>query len=438
MGIFRKLLRYKSQKQQPDIQFGRYADSEKQEANYVAWDRAAQSFENEKYLDSFRYFFDFLADPTTDNLKYELKPGRIEFMIYQGSKIISGAADQFRLKAEAKIARVEEFHLGWLRMLAEENFDLKYCRYALDSDDNIVLVFDTYVEDGSPEKLYRALKELATTADKKDDVLLNEFDRLKSINFTHTRHISQKEKEVKYQFFCDSIDSLISELESGKLNVRQIPGGMSYLLLAWIYKTDYLLKPEGVIMECVEQCHDIFFNNSTMVLDQKNDLIYRHIQEIKQIEKENFFKELYEVKSTFGIALPSGHDRLTELIDAQIQDVDWYLSNHFDAYALAICNYITGYALFAYALPAPSKDLIHLFYKITEDSFFRDLGYDQHYISHDNLHKSKILNALKQIKLKYKSEFPALELNIKTLDFTDKVRFSVSYLNMIRDIGISL
>lgn len=437
MSLFTKLFKTRKENPDPAIQFGRYSDTNKTEPNYEAWEKSITCFENEKFLDCYKFFLEFLNDEKTENVQFRMLPGRIEFTIYQGSKIISGHADQFKLRAESKIAKVKTAELGWLRLLTEENYDLKFCKYALDEQNNITIIFDTYVEDGGPDKLYHALKELATTADKKDDILISEFNSLEQINFLHTRYISENEKKVKYLFFKKSISDVIDILESGRLNVARVPGGMSYLLLDLVYKLDYLIKPEGMLMECIENCHKIFFNENMLGVEQKNMHILKKIRETQDLPESLFNKELYEVKSTFGLTIPTGHERLTELIDAQINDLDWYYDNGHHAYALAITGYITGFALFSYALPEPSRALLHLYYRITENKYFKDLGFEQQFDNGGKPDKKAILKSLKKLLTEFRIDYPEIHLHTEMLDFTDYPLFAKSYILMIRDINLT-
>ena len=62
---------------------------------------------------------------------------------------------------------------------------MNFGRFALGESNELLVVFDTYTLDGSPYKLYFALKEMATQADKFDDLLLDEFDMLKPVEVSH-------------------------------------------------------------------------------------------------------------------------------------------------------------------------------------------------------------------------------------------------------------
>ena len=434
MSFFSKIFNTRSKSTDPQIQFGRFTDSYKTDEKYQCWDKSIEYFETEKYLNSYAMFFDFLTIDGRNNVQYTKSQGKINFTIYQGSKIIMGHADFARFKAEARIVKSLNPHLGLMRLLLEANFELKYTRYAIDNENCICLKFDTYVEDGSPHKIYQALKELATQADRKDDVLMHSFSNLIPINFNHTRQISLHEKKVKYYFFIENINKVINETDHGKLNTYLFPGGMSFLLLDFLYRIDFLIKPEGNMMEIVRECHELYFTDTITSVHEKNKEIIRKVRHLQKTGFDDFEKELYEVNSTFGMSMPEGHQRLAEIIEAQMNDFDWYYENNYYAYASAICGYVVGYSLFSYSLPEPSKDMLKLFYRITENDFFQQLGYMEMYKNGDIINRKKVNLAISSIVAQYSEKYPGLKINSRMLQYEDVHLFSKSYLMMIRHI----
>ncbi len=434
MNYFFRLFKKDIQTPEPEIQFGRFTDSYKSDEKYESWDKSNEFFENEKYISSYTKFLDFLTVDQSNNVMYEQNQGVVTFTIYQGSKIIVGKADHIRFTAEAKIAIMKKPHLGLMRLLLEENFDLKYSRYSINDEECICLKFDTYVEDGSPHKLYQALKELATVADRKDDVLMQSFNDLESINYNHTRQLSDDEKRVKHDFFTSQSSLVLQELDHGKLNAFLYPGGISYLLLDLLYKIDFLIKPEGNIMETIHDCHDLFFNDNITAVQEKNKQIIKSVRSFEKIEFFDFAKELYEVNSTFGISVPDGHQRLIEIIDAQISDFEWYYQNKYFSYAKAICGYVVGFSLYSYSLPEPSKDLLKLYYRIVYGEFFKLLGFGNNYAQGKSYDKNKVTDHIKIIIEKNIEKYPGLKVNVKLLDFTDECLFCRSFLNLLKTI----
>ncbi len=435
MNIFSKLFKQDSKPSDPEMQFGRFTDTYKSDEKYKSWDKAIDNFDNEKYLAAYTHFFDFLSNDAASNVNYKQSNGKISFSIYQGSKIIEGEVNYQFFRAEAKIVYITKCHLGLLRLLLENNFDLKYSRYALGDNDCICLKFDTFVEDGSPHKIYQALKELATEADRKDDVLMYEYEGLAPVNYHHTRQVADAEIKIKYKYLMQSVNSVIKEIDFGKLNPVIYPGGISYLLLDLMYRIDFLIKPEGNIMEKVKDIHEQYFNDNLHSVHDKNKAILKDIRSIEKISYEDFANQIYEVSSTFGAAMPEGHQRLVEIIDAQMTDYDWYYENRYFVYAKAICGYVVGFSLYSFALPEPSKALLILYYKITEGDYFKNLGFNLNFFKSEKiLNKTLIVNDIKQVIRENKVKFGDINVDISHLEFDDIYLFCRSYLMMVRNI----
>ncbi|MCB0376271.1 MAG: hypothetical protein KDD04_10160, partial [Sinomicrobium sp.] len=230
MGFLDRLFGNGSEEQaQPNIRFGRYSDSYKSASSYQAWDKALEKFDEGDFLDAYRAFFLYLRDDNEENVRIQELEDGFHFDLYQGSKKISGFVNDQKLKAESKIAHTEKFRVAFMRRLVELNYELEYSRFCLDKQGNITIVFDTYTIDGSPYKLYYALKEVATKADKQDDLLLDEFKSLLPIDVEHLEIMPDEEKAVKYLYIQEQIRDTLHEVEHGKLNKDKYAGGVAYL-----------------------------------------------------------------------------------------------------------------------------------------------------------------------------------------------------------------
>lgn len=438
MSILKSIFKgFGSKADSPNIKFGRFTDSYKEEEKYEAWDQAIKLYEKDNYLDSVELFLKYLMDTDQENLTYTRNGDNISFEFYQGSKLIIGSANAEKFKAEAKIAKTTDLNIGFLRRLIEFNFGLKYTRYALDDENNITVVFDTYMLDGSPYKLYYALKELAINADKQDDILIGEFEVLKAINTGHIKNVEDAEKETKYNYLRKEMDEVFTYIDTTKLSFEKYPGAMSYLLLDLVYRLDYLLKPEGKMMEAFEKTHKHFFIKDGSSPQKKNAFMLKELKETNKLTKEGFYNELYRIKSTFGITAPSSHDRLTGFIDSELRNMQWYEDNGHERIAESIPGFIVGNCLFNYALPAVDKEFLHLFYCIMYQPFFNELGYQYKYISNGALNRSQILTAIEKIITQGKQDHPLLKYNKKLLRFDSRVGFAKSYLAMLRDLNLS-
>jgi hypothetical protein len=433
MSILSNIFKKKRVSIEPEIQFGRYSDSIKTDEQYKSWNLAIENFENQKYLQVYQHFLDFIASPVKNNVTYNQQNGKLTFSIQQGSKIIEGESDFKFFKAEAKIVSTSNPPISLLRDLLETNFDLKYARYAMDENGILCLRFDTYVEDGSPHKVYEALKELATEADKKDDVLIAKYPALKPVNNHHIRTVDKHEISTKYHFFIDAVQSALQVIDNGKLDAHLYPGGISYLLLDLIYKIDYLIKPEGNIQDTIIDLHTRYFQDSISSVHDKNKKMITAIRSFNEISYEDFAKEIYEVSATFGISKPEGPQQLSDIIDAQLNDFDWYYNNKYYKVAQAICGYAVGYSLYSFTLPDVLKDYLKLYYKMTENEYFTDLGFHCTFAKTDGtLIKSEIISSIKSL---FQSYFNGKSDQLtRDLVFDDMAIFSKSYLLMIKKI----
>ena len=420
----------------PDIRFGRFSDAYKDQTQYDSWDQSLDAFEKESYLESIRNFLDYLTDTELLNAKWWENEGRLHFQILQGSKKITGNADKNRLRAEAKIAKGENLNVGLLRRLIEKNYALKYSRYALDEDNFISLVFDTFLLDGSPYKLYYALKEVAINADKQDDLLVSEF-ALTPINTGHVESISEDEKKIKFEYFKKEIGSLRETIEAHKVHSHQFPEGIGYILLALCYKLDYLLAPEGMIMEAFERINRQYLANDQKSQLQKIAKVRQEIEDLYEVTEVQFNKELYRTTSTFGISSPVNQQQIKEHILSEIDKMDWFQTGKFKNFGLAVPGYIIGYALFNFAVPEPVRDFFHFYFRLTENQYFAYLGFDDNYLENGELNKKPIKKTLKRILEKNVTKYPFLKIDVNKLDYSSQGSFSKSYLIMISQLDLT-
>ena len=231
--MLHKLFGFTRKKSTPDaaplrIHFGRYSDNNKSSAKTQRWNDADALFKEKKYQESIVAFFDYLRDDDANNV--QLSPensGTLQFILYQGSKIVRGACDATGLRAEVSLAGMPQPSVPVMRRLLEHNFNLFYSRYALD-DNRLCMRFDTGIETANPHKLYYALKELATRADKQDDLLVQDFDSLQPFDTDHIETIPDAEKEVKYQFLQQWIHETIQLVEP--LDADKLSNGIACLL----------------------------------------------------------------------------------------------------------------------------------------------------------------------------------------------------------------
>lgn len=438
MSLIGKIFnRANSQVLEPDIRFGRYSDAHKSPEQLDAWTKSLDAFDAKDYFNAYQFFFKYLFDEEEDNIRWKSDKGGWYYEFYQGSKKIIGSADSKKVTVMARIVKASSFSVGLLRRLLEKNFHLKFSRFAITEDNDLSIVFDSYSVNTSPYKLYSALKELALQADKFDDLLLDEFSSLEQIDQMHIVAFSDEQKEVRYQFLKNSLDAIFAFFKEGQPDPVKYPAGMGFYILSQVYKLDFLLKPEGFMMESFERLHRNYFAQNNKNQIEKNKDAIDALKELMKRDKQEYFKEMYRVKSTFGITNAIAHDQLIAQIDSQINQLDWFAQNDYPDVAIAVADYIIGNALFNYAVPEPDKALFQVYFHVTEWELFQKMGFSaQVYDAEKGILKRGVKSLIERVENKYKARFPHFRPKSSSIDMSSKVAFARSFLMMVRELNL--
>lgn len=410
----------------PDIVFGRYSDNNKPVAKVNRWTDADNLFKEKKYPESIDAFFDYLRDDGVQNVVYERNGAEGRFEFYQGSKIVRGNFSNGVLKAEATLARMPQPSVPVMRRLLEMNFSLYYSRFALDND-RLCMRFDSDIETASPSKLYYGLKEVATKADKQDDLLVQDFSMLQTTDSEHVIAIPEKEKEVKYEFLQKWIKQTLDSVAA--VDAEKFSGGIAYLLLSLVYRIDYLVAPEGKILNDLEKIAGIYFKKDERPVTEKNRDMITEFQKIQALPKEEVFKYLFRSKYTFAIVAPQQYKTIADSIHGANQNMFWYRDNNYPLFANHICEYGMSYCQYSYSLPKAITELFHLFMMVNHGDYFTALGYKTTYYNAatNQFDSGDIIEKIKNIQDRWKEKYPLLDMKTQNLKFDNLVNFNHTF-----------
>ncbi|MFL5787934.1 MAG: hypothetical protein ACJ748_07770 [Flavisolibacter sp.] len=420
---------------QPGLQFGRYSDNNKTVAKVEMWNQAEAYFKEKEYFKSINAFFDYLKDDELENVIHTQtgKSGIFEF--YQGSKIIKGRYDETIFKGEAILALMEQPSVPVMRRLLEMNFALYYTRYALDND-KIYLFFDSDIETANPSKLYYGLKELATKADKQDDLLVQDFTSLKPVDTDHIMEIPEAEKTVKLQYFKKWIQETLNSITA--IDADKYSGGIAYLLLALAYRIDYLIVPEGKLLTEIEKIVEIYFRKDDRPVIEKNQEMSDCYLKLLSKDKEEFFPYLFRSKYSFSIVTPQNFKTISDAIYNANQNINWYRENKLPHIAAQISEYGISYCQYSYSLPRPVTELFHLMMMSNYSDYFKDLGYrDEFYNSEtQQYNKEAIITRIGQIEAKWKEKYPEFKFKSDKLKFDNTPAFNQSFTTELEFLNL--
>lgn len=402
--------------------FGRYTDSYKPKEKINFWTTASNLFDKKNYLDSYREFVNYLRDDTIGNVTISEGENFVGFRLLQGSKSVNVRIEGEKVIAESEIAKFEKLSIPFMRKLLDVNYSLYYSRFAI-KDNKIIVKFDSNIFDCSPNKLYFALKELATKADKQDDLLIDEFSVLHNVDDSIIEQLPSELKEIKYKYLNKWISEALKRI--GELNENRFDGGISYILLSLIYKIDYLLVPEGRLTNDIEMMSGIYWANDNKKLVEKNINIKEELRKLLDKPKADIFKSFYRVKATFGIVNPTAYNSITGVINDNMGNVKWYVENNYEDIALAILEYIAAYCFFMYGMPKPVRELLNLVMIVINTDLAKEFGIKEEYfdLNSGKLNENQIKQRIDEIFENGKQQFPELKFDTSKTDFSGRVMF---------------
>jgi hypothetical protein len=412
----------------PEIPFGRYSDNNKPVAKVNRWTDADNLFKEKKYPESLDAFFEYLRDDSVQNVVYERNGAEGRFQVYQGSKIVRGNFNQDLLKAEVTLARMPQPSVPVMRRLLEMNFNLYYSRFALDND-RLCMSFDSDISTASPSKLYYGLKELSTKADKQDDLLVQDFASLEFTDGDHIITIPDPEKEVKYEFLQKWIKETLDTIVD--LDADKFSGGIAYMLLALIYRIDYLVTPEGKLLNDLEKITGIYFKKDERPVVEKNRDMVAEFKKMQALTKEEVFKYLFRSRYTFAIVAPQQYQMIADSIHGANQNMGWYRDNNYPFIAGKISEYGIAYCQYSYSLPRAVTELIHLYMMVNYPDFFTALGSRIAYYepAKNQFAQQAIIDRIREIQTTWREKYPKMDFKTQHLRFDSLVNFNLAFTN---------
>ncbi|MGN6418455.1 MAG: hypothetical protein ACTHMC_13255 [Pseudobacter sp.] len=425
--VFDKLFGWgKKKKEDPAIPFGRYSDNNKSVTKVNRWTEADNLFKNQDYHQCIEAFFDYLRDDQEQNVVLERNGQEGRFQVFQGSKVVRGEFNNDRLHAEITLAKMPQASVPVMRRLLEMNFNLYYSRYALDQE-RLCMRFDSDIKTANPNKLYYGLKELATKADKQDDLLVQEFASLQTIDTDHVIEIPLTEKEVKYTYFQKWISETLDYIKT--LDADKFSGGIAYLLLTLAFRIDYLVSPEGQLQNELEKLVDIYYRKDERQTIEKNQLMREAYEKLLAKPKEAVFPYLFRSRHTFSIVSPQKYDVVTDAINAAAQNMPFYNENGHAFIANKVMEYPLAFSQYSYSLPKPWTALFRMFMQVNYADYMTALGFNTKYFDAANhsFDVDAIQETIEKIMEEWKPKYPHLTFRLQNLKYENLVNFNQSF-----------
>lgn len=425
-----------NRKRRPDpaIQFGRYSDNNKTVQKVQRWTEADNLFKQKEYVKSLEAFFEYLCDEEQDNVVVEKGEHMFSFFLYQGSTVVRGNVTEECVKAEISLARMKVPSVPVMRKLLEMNFSLYYTRYALHGD-QVFIRFDTPLSAATPNKMYYGLKELATKGDKQDDLLISEFSSLEPVDNGHVLELPEAEKDVKYHYLQKWIKESLDYIDT--LDHEKFSGGISYLLLALVFRLDYLIAPEGKILSELEKIATTYYNKDDKSPTERNPAMIEGFSKLLKRPKAEITAQLFRARYTFAIVVPHNIKSVTETIETSLENMQWYRDNNYPDVANKVMEYGFAYSQYSYSLPRPLTELFRLFMQVNYADYFKDLGFTTEYYNEEKNEfiAEAIEDRIDGIIGFWKEKYPSLGFRTKRLRYDTLLNFNQSFLQGVAELN---
>jgi len=419
------------------IRFGRYSDNNKSQKKTQSWYIAEDRFKEKRYTEAFNAFFDYLTDDSESNVQVTQEGDDFRFTIFQGSKKVHGTISGGTINARSPLALMEQPSTAVMRRLLEMNYTLYYSHSGMDDGNTLYMVFIADVPSTNPSKLYYGLRELATKADRQDDLLLTDFSSLMPTDHEHIQPLPEHELEVKYKYFRKWTEETLARV--GELNQDSFSGAIAYLLLTLIYRIDFLLQPEAKLLAELEKINGLYWDKKDEIaLVERNQMMKDAIRKLLDFSRDDFAKSLYRSKSTFSIATPPKADKVRDHVVSANKDANWYIENKYPDLALVINEYGLMYNQFIYSMPRLQTDLVTLYMAVMHQDFFSELGMKEQLFDREKkqFNKDAVVRATNDAVARYKDKFRSMKWDHNRISYDSLYDFGVDFSEHLAGLNL--
>jgi hypothetical protein len=400
------------------------------------FNKSYEAFEKKEILNAYEYFFksleNFSNGQSNQNVIIVKKDNKLNFEIFQGTARITGTITKENLYAEVIITKKTLANVALKRLLLERNYQLTYAYYF---SDNEYIKLKLYLDNitMTPQKVFYPLREIALNSDFDKEYTKSEFPEIALEDIKHLKSMDEEELRLKYDFmqrWIDEINAKIATLPSNDNAAMQ-----SFILLYLIFKIDYLIVPKYGIFQKSSKKITEYFSDENLTVESKNEEIRKYINELHEMNFEEFKTNFYDAKYTFNPSDKSPHEEIEIFINESLAKIRWYKNNRYNQVIPTMYKYVALYLLYNYGLHPVTKALLHTLVEIQNPAFFKALGYDTLYNEQEaTFSKKAIISKIEDIISPYQSRYKMLKPFGDKLNFTSLNEFSNSFYLQLKNL----
>jgi hypothetical protein len=240
---------------------------------------------------------------------------------------------------------------------------------------------------------------------------------------------------VKYNFLQQSVKETLDYIAS--LDAEKFSGGIAYLLLTLAFRIDYLICPEGKLLNELEKIVEIYFKKDEKQTIERNKGMIEGYNKLLQRTRDEVFPFLFRSKHTFAIVTPQHHKSIADAIVSSHTNMPWYRDNQYPLIANRVVEYGFSFSQYSYSLPKPLGELFKLFMQVNYGYYFAALGFGTSYYdaASNRFDVDDVKDAINEIITEWKPKYPKMEFRTNMLRFEDLLAFNVSFTTEITQMN---
>ncbi len=418
-------------------QFGRGVNANLSKDEEDLFNKSYEAFEAKDILSAYEYFFksleNFTEGVSNQNISFVRDDEKLEFVMYQGSAKISGTITKENLYAEAILTKKSSANVALKRLILERNYQLTYTYYFSD-EEHIKLKLSLDNITMSPQKVFFPIREIALNADFDKEYAKSEFPDIAIEDTGHLMPLDEGELRIKYDFLHKWIDEITVKIST--LPSNDNAGMQSFILLYLIFKMDYLIVPKYSIFQKSSKKVQEYFSDENLTVEAKNEELRNYINELGEIDFEEFKTNFYNAKYTFNPTEKASNEEIDIFITESLAKIRWYKNNRYNQIIPTMYKYIAMYLLYNYGLHPVTKALLHTLVEIQNPDFFKALGYNTLYdVENSTFAKRAIVSKIDDIISPYQNRFKLLKPFGNELNFTSLNEFNNSFYLQLKNLN---
>ena len=287
--------------------------------------------------------------------------------------------------------------------------------------------------------MYYGLKELATKADRQDDLLLADFTNLQAPGNGSQAALPADELDIKYTYFRQWIQDALDR--AAALNADSFAGAVAYLFLTLIYRIDFLMAPEATLLAELERIHNLYWEKKEEIpLVERNQKMKEAVTALLALTKEAFAASVYTSKSTFAMAAPARMEKVKEHITTANKESRWYVDNKYPELAPVLAEYGVTYDAFISSMPAVLTALSVIVMAVWYPDYFAALGMkNPFYDKADNTFQQAAIEvAVDKAIADFGEKYPELKWDHSRLKWTSQYEFGISFTEQMAGLNMEV